>query len=158
MPNGHANDPHYDQIMVGYEAFFAPLSDLLTDFAKNHNLLVEKYYHDAPVWSLCFSHPKGGSAKIDLARDDKLLASIIGIWWVDDYDSFTRSIKKTETITSEPIVEKISPILTDTLNKILAFTPDEWIQIDSKFAVLNLKNGGFPILRTPRVANLRSAI
>src|SRR3982751_1898822 len=100
MANGHANDPNYDQIIAGYESFFAPFSGLFIEFAKNYNLVIEKYYHDAPSWSLCFSHPKGGSAKIDVNRDDQFLVSVTGVWWVDDYDSFTRSIKATKTITS----------------------------------------------------------
>jgi hypothetical protein len=129
LPNGLSHDPHYQEILAGYELFFSPIGELLAAFAKNHNLVVQKYYHDAPSWSLCFSHPLGGIARIDLNRKSESTVRISGIWWVDDYDSSTRSIKKTDAIECEPIVLAVEPHLTQILKSVLSFTLGDWSQV-----------------------------
>ena len=129
MPNGLSHDPQYQEIFAVYELFFSPLSGLLVAFSENHNLIVRKYYHDAPSWSLCFSHPSGGAARIDLSRKSESTVSILGIWWVDDYDSSTRSIKQTDAIECEPIVLAVEPHLIQTLKSVLSFTPGDWSQV-----------------------------
>ncbi|MGA3080838.1 MAG: hypothetical protein ABSD44_05600 [Terracidiphilus sp.] len=129
MPNGLSHDPHYEEIIAGYEVFFSPMSELIVAFAKRHNLLLQKYYHDAPSWSLCFLYPSGGVARIDLNRKSEHIVRISGIWWVDDYDSCTRSIKETDSIECEPIVSKVEPHLIKILKSVLSFTPGDWSQV-----------------------------
>jgi hypothetical protein len=63
MPNG-TPDVH-ERTKPKYDAFFVPLAAQLTDFASRHRLRLEKYYHEAPMWSFPFRHPNGGVAKID---------------------------------------------------------------------------------------------
>ncbi len=89
MPNG---DPNFD--FVGLDRFFAPLSDALEYFAKRHNLNIEKYYHEAPSWNLTFRHPERGVAKIDITRKDDDHVCVQEMWWFDDYDKLTRSIRR----------------------------------------------------------------
>ncbi|MGO9316406.1 MAG: hypothetical protein ACLPXT_07530 [Terracidiphilus sp.] len=129
MPNGLSNDSRYQEVIAGYEAFFSPINELFVDFAKNNNLVIQKYYHDAPCWSLCFSHPSGGVARIDLERKSESKLGISGIWWVDDYDSFTRSIKNTNIVECEPTPLAVEPHLKATLKSVLSLTPGDWSQV-----------------------------
>ena len=110
MPNGNA-DADFAQL----ERFFAPVAPDIHGFASQHNLLLEKYYHEAPMWSLCLAHPAGGQARIDVARAEDGLR-IGASWWLDDYDSFTRSIRTKDSIP----VAKNSQALTDALGRLLA--------------------------------------
>lgn len=73
-------------------AYFAPLREPLTTFAADHGMILQKYYHDAPTWSLCFGHPNGGQTKIDVTAVSDSEVQIQAIWWCDDYDTFTRSV------------------------------------------------------------------
>jgi hypothetical protein len=91
MPNG---DPEWGvKEYPKLEAFFSKISDTLEGFARKHNLTIEKYYHQGPDWELMFRHPKGGIAYVDVRKDDDEHVTISGVWWVDDYDQYTRSIK-----------------------------------------------------------------
>jgi hypothetical protein len=64
LPNGGAEPEPLAQL----ERFFAPLAPAIVDLVERHNLLLEKYYHEAPMWSLEFGHPAGGQARLDVAR------------------------------------------------------------------------------------------
>lgn len=126
MPNGVSKESHCQKIIADYEAFFSPISELFVAFAKNNNLVVQKYYHDAPCWSLCFSHSSGGVGRIDLKRKSESILGISGIWWVDDYDSFTRRIKHTNKVECEPTPLAVEPHLRAALKSVLCFTPGDW--------------------------------
>ena len=49
MPNGKHGDPLE---FSDYESYFAPIAASMQEFAQLHGLEVEKYCHDAPLWSL----------------------------------------------------------------------------------------------------------
>lgn len=129
MPNDFSSDPHYDQIFVGYDAFFPPIADEIAAFAERHNLIIEKYCHDAPSWSLAFSHTNGGAAKIDLMMRSESSLTVDGIWWIDDYDASTRSIKRTDRIECERIPSVVAELIESTFKSLLSFQPEEWSQV-----------------------------
>lgn len=131
MPNGFTNDPHYAEIIAGYEAFFSPLVDVVIAFAHRHNLKVVKYYHGGPCWSLGFSHPVAGSAKIELCRRDDTTLSIGGIWWVDDYDTATRTIRTIESIRLAPLTVQLDDLLTAAFKAVLQLTSEDPAQVFS---------------------------
>jgi hypothetical protein len=89
LPNGN---PDFD--LESAERYFAPISTCMENFAKRHNLFVDKYYHESESWNLRFAHSKGGNATIDIGRlsDDEV--SVSSAWYVDDYDSFTRCLHR----------------------------------------------------------------
>src|SRR5579872_3683625 len=95
MIDGRRNMLSQDEIVAENDMFFAPIGPTIIDLARQYNLVLEKYYHDAPCWSLCFSHPQAGSAKVDICQESDSTVSIVGVWWVDDYDCGTRSLKWT---------------------------------------------------------------
>ena len=133
MPNGLSHDPQWDNILAGYEAFFAPIGTSLIAFAARHNLALEKYYHDAPCWSLRFAHPSGGEAKVEVWRNTDKTVKVTGVWWYDDYDAFTRNLRYAEDILCEPISETIEPALLKTLRAVTAFEPGSWSQVASGY-------------------------
>ena len=78
---------------VEYDKFFSPVIGLVTQFAKAHGMTLEKYYHEAPVLTLGFGHPLGGQSKIDVERADDKQVQVEPVRWLDDYRTFTRSLK-----------------------------------------------------------------
>jgi len=125
MPDGGASAEHFAEL----ERFFAPLAPAILDFVERHNLLLEKYYHEAPMWSLEFSHPAGGQARLDIARnkDQRLLVS--ATWWVDDYDTFTRSIRTNDAIAVAASGQALVPELEKLLGEVLGWRPGAWKQV-----------------------------
>ena len=110
-----------------YEEFFEPVAGALTAFSQAHTLLIEKYRHDAPVWSLCFRHPAGGHAKIDVSRaNDEVEAQ--GVWWIDNYDLFTRNLKWGEKNKVERSADALAAVLATQLKDVLSWKVDQWNQ------------------------------
>ena len=86
MPNGWLTETDSEEL----DSFFRPLAPTIEAFAARHNLEISKYYHDSPSWDLCFAHPLGGLAKLAVVRRSPSEFQVSGVWWRDDYDSFTR--------------------------------------------------------------------
>jgi hypothetical protein len=122
-----------DEIFADYDHYFLPVSDVLAEFANTHNLLIEKYYKEVPMWSLCFSHPCGGHAKLDVIRASEDTVRIMGSWWVDDYAAFSRSLKRGELVnaplSNEPLLEHLERYL----QTVLAWTNGQWSQVYASY-------------------------
>jgi len=102
---------------------FEPYEETLIEFATNHNLLIDKYYHGSSTWSLCFEHPSGGNAKITLSIDKQGSAFLRSIWWQDDFAALSRKIKTSTSKTlSQP---KLAQLLDDELILVAG-----WIEAD----------------------------
>ena len=125
MPNGGAGADHFAEL----ERFFAPLAPAILGFAERHNLLLEKYYHEAPMWSLEFAHPAGGQARLDVARRKDERLSLSATWWVDDYDTFTRSIRTKDAVAVAASDQALAPELEKLLAEVLAWGPGAWTQV-----------------------------
>ena len=123
MPNG---DPDWGvKEYPKLEAFFSKISPILEGFANKHNLLIEKYYHQGPNWDFRFRHPKGGLAYVSVRRVNDQHIAIDGVWWVDDYDRYTRSIKHQQG----PQFTLEKPVLLTELNNMFS-TVLSWRQED----------------------------
>jgi hypothetical protein len=125
MPNGHATAEYIEQL----ERFFTPFAREITDFAARHNLVLEKYYHDAPMWSLGFGHPLGGQARLDATRSEVGVLCLGASWWIDDYDSFTRSIRTKEAIPVSASGKGLTSDLEQLLNDVLGWKTGAWTQV-----------------------------
>lgn len=125
MPNGHADADNIAQL----EQFFGPLARHIDDFASRHNLLLEKYYHEAPMWSLGFAHPAGGQARLDVTRTEDNGLAVSASWWLDDYDQFTRSIRTREPVSVAHDGDALIQRLERLLGEILAWKPGAWTQV-----------------------------
>ncbi len=129
MPNGHANEPQYAELIADYDRFFAPVAEQVTNFAAAHNLLLEKYYHDAPTLSLRFAHPVRGQATIEVSRGEDDELTVAASWWIDDYDSFTRSIRSQAPAKCDRTQPHLTRQLEDCLKSVLSWTPGQWTQV-----------------------------
>jgi hypothetical protein len=111
------------------DAYFQPITATLMDFAQRHNLAHEKYPLGAIMWSLCFAHPQGGHAKIDLTYYAADQMKIAPVWWVDDFHRFERRLKWGEKILCTLESGEAARILDLTLTAMLRWPPGEWTQI-----------------------------
>lgn len=111
------------------DPLFCPYSETIKNFVITHNLLIQKYYHDASAWSLLFEHPKGGQAKIDfwIRSPDKL--EVQSARWRDEYSRWTRSLKWGEKRFIAPETKELESELSRTLAEMLAWEHDEWSQV-----------------------------
>jgi len=86
-------------------SFFSQFSWAFLNFAAEHHLRVDKYWHDFPSWQFSFRHPKGGAACIEVFREGDTELSVSGYWWIDDHDQGTRHSRtyKSEVFTVDDI-------------------------------------------------------
>ena len=108
---------------------FKPIVDALVEFSKQHNLLFDKRSHEAPLWCLCFAHPKGGHAKFDLTQEAENSVKIVAVWWLDDYRRFTRNLKRAGAIVCPLDPAELKKTLEWLLMIVLGWQLDDWTQI-----------------------------
>ena len=87
------------------------LAPVVQAFADAHNLLLRRHETDLLSWSLCFSHPQGGRARIEISYWPGDAFRVVSRWWQDDYDSYSRRIRQSGRwpylpIVATPFVEK----------------------------------------------------
>lgn len=124
MPN---RDPNFQMTeMPELDEFFRPIANVLTDFARRHNLKLTKYYHYAPSWSFAFRHPCGGVGKVEVCREHSEALQVLCSWWFDDYDKLTRFIKtyKGESLPRDS--QMLDHELEQSLNVVLAWLFGTW--------------------------------
>lgn len=131
MPNGHPD--FYKKALPELESFFEPAANVLTEFGKNHNLALVKYYHQIPSWRFNFRHPQGGVASLDIMRELSDSIKIFLYWWFDDYDTFSRSIKSDETGLYRLSDIDIGRILEEQLAEILSWERGDWTEVVSGY-------------------------
>jgi hypothetical protein len=103
-------------------------------FADSHGLKLEKYYHEAPVWSFLFRHPHGGVAKIDVSKEDDDSVKLWHYWWRDDYDRGIRFFRKMQGPAFPQQVGAVAPRLELGLREILSWPADSWTDQKEGFA------------------------
>lgn len=127
MPNGDPNWHVTD--LPKLERFFAPLADEIRQFALKHNMSIERYYHEAPDWRLCFTPPEGGNATIDIRRlTDDTFILYMG-WFIDDYDAATRSIKNGASPRYRVGEVRLTDVLSLALDEMLTWRKGDWSQV-----------------------------
>jgi hypothetical protein len=95
----------------GQRMFFNLVGPRLESLALAHNLKLEKWFKDAPIWALHFRHPRGGSGRVDVAPSGDFPedgADLDASWALDDYESETRRIAwgdKRSVGVEEPVLE-----------------------------------------------------
>src|ERR1700738_926219 len=81
---------------------FEILAPVLLAFASRHSLLIRKYYHNQPMWTFHFLHPKGGFGMIQIHAAphdrDSFKAAVASHWWIDDEHNCVRSSLSTKPV------------------------------------------------------------
>ena len=76
------------------EAFRA-VAPTVEDFAREHDLLIERYRRGKAAWELRFARHQGGQAVITLSYRERTghVLDISVTWWVDDRAHQTRRLR-----------------------------------------------------------------
>jgi len=125
MPNGGMREGEFEEL----ERYFRPVASALEEFASNHNLLLERYYHDAPAWSLRFAHPAGGSATVDVTRGSAGSFTVSGTWWLDVYREFTRYLRDTSKVSCPARPDAVISAVGSAFAEVLAWQPGTWSRV-----------------------------
>ena len=124
MPNG---DPDFHtKELPTLERFFARLAPAITRFAERHSLRIQRYYHDLPSWQLCFDHPAGGSAYVELRRVDDDTFRVHSVWWLDDRPNRKRRSRFSTGHDYPVSASDIDRVLGEAYDAVRAWKQGEW--------------------------------
>jgi hypothetical protein len=127
MPNG---DPHWHETEKPMlEAYFARIVNVLTEFAAKRNLEIARYYHQAPEWSFCYAHPRGGTGKVIVEKLEEAKVRVGGLWWIDDCEKFTRSIKRSKQEDCAFSTTELTACLEKMLRQVLSWELGTWTEV-----------------------------
>ena len=125
MPNG---DPDWVvNELPKLEEFFHKISHVLEDFAKVHNLLIDKYYHQGSDWTFRFKHSRGGTGLIEVKKFDDEHVLVGACWQLCDYDTCTLFSMRSDQKKLPLDCEALKRFLYDTLAKVLAWKRSELV-------------------------------
>lgn len=129
-----SGDPHesLSEDTSHLDDFFSQFSWAFLNFAAEHHLRIDKYWHDFPSFRFSFRHPKGGAACIEVFRESENQLSVFGYWWMDNYDQGTRSGKRYQSETLTVDVIDIAELLEVTLTTIVGWPLDSWTDVNSE--------------------------
>jgi hypothetical protein len=111
------------------DSYFAPIAGTLAAFASTRGLLLHKYYHDAPAWSLCFGHPAGGQAKVEVSAKSEDDVQVSAVWWLDDYNTFTRSLHWGTKVVTEKDPQSVALAVERAFGESLGWSLWSWNQV-----------------------------
>lgn len=87
-----------DAEIAQFKKAFSLVATAVEEFAKKYNLLIDKYYHGSPQWTLIFTRKIGGIAQIYLnyLQGTEYDFNVGVIWYIDEYETKTRHAKYKE--------------------------------------------------------------
>jgi len=113
---------------TGREPHRNSLATAIADFADEHNLRVRTHGDGNPTHSLCFEHPRGGHVRIEVSARAGDAVRIVSLWWQDDYDSFSRNIRRDVATETRATTNALPRILDSALARIMSWQPGEWTE------------------------------
>jgi hypothetical protein len=126
-----------DSVWERWQVVFSPIVDDLDEFGRKHGLVIEQFYHSAPIWHFVFRKKEGGKALVEIGYDPTSdLFYVTGVWWINNYkDCFSSSAKTAPMRLSTPVDhERLIDALEETLQTI-----KNW-----KLTNLTERSGPFP--------------
>lgn len=121
------------------EKIFSLISKPVEKFAKQHNLLIDKYHQDSPSWFMYFKRKTGGIGYIYINYLSQNTHSrsipthhyfeIVDTWILDDYNTETRHLaeKKIGILKSNNNDNEIENLLNQALNNFKDFHNEDLI-------------------------------
>jgi hypothetical protein len=143
------NEEIWGKPKPGVENFFELISSVIREFASNHNLKIEKYYHNKDGWDSVFQHPKGGACYIDVVRKDERHVLICGDWWIDDLRTSERFDKHTERIECSIDKEALSDRLENLFLQVISWEKKDLISLGKSFSPLKKEDVEADLKRYP---------
>ncbi len=141
MPNGN-----HDFDLASVEAWFAPLSEVVLEFARRRNLYLDKYYHNTATWALRFAHPSGGIGSIEILKMGARDLRVSAHWHIDDEGQCRRSLHWRPTIDIPNQASKLAVVLEEELAALAATPTGRW----SATTDLTPPRGGWQVLLRPQ--------
>lgn len=80
------------------DAAFEEIAATIRKVAQEEGVKLHEFFRDDPLWRLDFAREAGGEAVVDVAwsEDRPEVFSISASWWVDDYDTTMRRLRREE--------------------------------------------------------------
>ncbi len=126
MPNG---DPDWRRKeLPKLRTFFRGIKSVLKKFASDHNLKIEKYYHQGSGWTFRFRHPDGGVGSITVNRYDETQVIIYPHWYIDHYDTTRRDFKKAQGTKCFLESQTLRSQLVETLMLVISWRKEQLIK------------------------------
>jgi len=74
---------------------FRAIAPAVEAFAREHELLIERYRHGKAAWELRFERQLGGEAVITISYRERTghVLDISATWWIDDREQRTRRLR-----------------------------------------------------------------
>ena len=128
---------------------FRAVAPAIEEFARTHELLIERYRRGKAAWQLRFVRRQGGEAALTVSYRERTghVLDVSATWWVDDRQSRTRRLRSEKIDVYD---RRDSPkVLAQQLAAGLA-TIDRWTEVDlgSPHGPFNWdaeQTGGLPI-------------
>lgn len=115
-----------DQIDKSHLECFGPFSASIEAFANAHNMKIERYVDQGPMWNLLFAHPQGGVGMISILRDTVETVKIVGNWWYDDDENFKRYAVNPDPRIVQAVSGGVSEALEMCLKRLLSLKFGDW--------------------------------
>ena len=104
---------------------FRTVAPTVEAFAREHDLLIERYRRGKPAWELRFARQLGGEAALTISYRERTghVLDVSVTWWVDDREQQTRRLRSEKVAVYD---RRAAPSrLRDQLEAALA-TVDRW--------------------------------
>lgn len=120
------------------DAAFEEVAPTIRKLAQEEGVKLHEFFRDDPLWRLDFAREAGGEAVVDIAwsEDQPELFSISASWWVDDYDTTLRKLRREEigSFQRNQAPAELAAVLKQALARI-----DSW-----DASALNQESGPYP--------------
>jgi hypothetical protein len=74
---------------------FRPIASAVETFARQHDLVIERYRRSKPAWELRFARHRGGEGAITISYRERTghVLDVSVLWWLDDRRAQTRRLR-----------------------------------------------------------------
>jgi hypothetical protein len=74
---------------------FRAVAPAVEAFAREHDLLIDRYRRGKPAWELRFARRQGGEAVLTMSYRERTghVLDVSATWWVDDMERRTRRLR-----------------------------------------------------------------
>jgi len=74
---------------------FRAVAPVIEEFARTHDLLIERYRRGKSAWELRFARRLGGEALLTISYRERTghVLDLSATWWLDDRDRHTRRLR-----------------------------------------------------------------